>query len=155
MHNTAAIDLKKKMLFGAGLLALILVAIFIGINTTNRANANQTSNNVSTPEEMDMNINVKVGDGLVELNKSVNIAESDGTMSQDGTNATNPNVQVQVDGVPVTVPENGSVHKEINTENGSARIDISSESSNSSGDSQTRSRININSNSSSSVRIQE
>lgn len=99
-----------------------------------------------------MNIEMKVESGLANPEDVPGITEPDNTTQQG---AANQNVQVQVDGVPVTVPENGSVHKEINTENGSARVDISSESSNTSGDSHTRSRININSNSNSSVRIQE
>lgn len=156
MHDIAATTLKKKLLIGAGVLALILATIGIGLYTTYRAGADQFTSNVAAPEEADMRIDLKINDGLVELEKITNVAEPEtasNSTEQGQTSSTNSNVEVQVNGTPIDLPENGSVQKEIVTEDGSAKINISSQSNTSSGDTRTRSSIRIDSDTDSSLRI--
>lgn len=156
MQRIAAMNSKKKILFGVGLIVLIIATIITGLYVTNRTNANQSLTNVSTPKEANMNLDVKVQDGQVEAQSISNATESGDTSSSDtqqgATNTSNSNINVQVNGTPIDVPENGTVYKEIITDDGSATINFKSESSSSSNDTRTRSKINIDVDSSVQVR---
>lgn len=155
MDGIVARNWKKKVLLGVGLLLCIVAMIVFGTYVTYRTGADQLSTGLSTPEEADLRIDVKVENGLV---KPQNITSAMGldnvapSGNQHGkTNVTDPDVKVRVDGTPIDVPEDGLVHKRINTENGSTSIDVSTQSNSSSGNSRTQSSINIDVDS--SVRI--
>lgn len=156
MQGIAAMNSKKKLLFGAGLVVLIIAAIITGIYMAQRTNAEQSLTNVSTPKEANMNLDVKVENGQVEAQNITNSTGSDSSSStstqQGATNTSSSNVNVQVNGTPIDVPENGTVYKEIITDDGSATINFKSESNSSSNDTRTRSKINIDVDSSVRVR---
>jgi len=153
VHDIVTRNWKKKVFFGIGLLVSVAVMISIGLYAAHRTGANQLSADVTAPEETDMRINVKVDNGVVEPQDAVNDTRADSTVSNGESSETNPSVQVQVDGTSIDIPEDGTVHKVIQTEDGSTSIDISTQSNSSSGDSRTRSSINIDADTDSSVRI--
>lgn len=148
MQGIAATNLKKKMLLGASLLVLAVAMIFAGMHATFQADAKQSVGSTPVSNKNDIRIDEKVGNTLMESNTVPSAKESDnaslGSGPQGETKPANSNVEVRVNGEPVTVPENGSVHKEINTENGSASIDVSSQSHTSTGNSSSQSSINVN-----------
>lgn len=154
MHGIAEANRKKKLLIGVGLAVLIVATLIIGIYVTNRAGANESSVTVSSPEETDMYIDARVESIPTDLEALNDSVGSDGTSAettqQGETSSTDSNVQVRVNGAPIDVSKNESIHKEIHTENGSTRINISSQSSGSSNDS-TQSSINIKIDSSAQV----
>ncbi|MES2630683.1 MAG: hypothetical protein V4611_01880 [Patescibacteria group bacterium] len=153
MEGIVVRNWKKKVMVGVGVLACVVAMIIIGIYTTYRADANQLSNGVSAPGEADMRVDVKVDNGLAEPQSVTSATESDNVApSSNQQEETSPNVEVRVDGTPINVPESGSVHKVINTEDGSTSIDISTQSNSSSGDSRTRSSLNVDIDSSVQVR---
>ncbi len=138
---------KKRLFIGAGLAALVVVAIATGIYATQQANANQPSSNVVVPGETDMHIDLQVNDLMAEADTLADLTEMvDGAMSrgqQGDGGASNSNVQVRVNGTSIDTPENGIVHKQITTQDGSTKIDFWSHSSTTSGESMDRSSINV------------
>lgn len=156
MDSIVARTWKKKVIFGVSLLVCVVAVIFFGTYATYRANAERLSTGVSAPEETDMHIDVKVNNGLIEPQKTMSTQESNNvapsTNQQAETNETKSDVKVRVDGKTIDVPENGSIHKEITTENGSASIDVSTQSNSSSNNSRTRSSIKVDVDSSVRVR---
>lgn len=159
MQGVVAKSWKKEVFLGIGLLLFIVATISIGIYTTNRANADRLSAGASAAKGADMRIDVKLENTMIEPQSITNAMELDNSAlnsEQQGStsNSTSPDVQVHVDGAPIAVPENGSVHKEITTDEGSTKVDISTQSNNSSGDSRSRSSINIDVDSSVRVRSQ-
>jgi len=157
VENILTRNWKKKVLFGVGVLVCIVAMVIIGIYTTRHTGANQVSTGASAPKEADMRVDVKVDNGPAEPQDVPSVAGPDSTApsgSQQGeTNQTSQNVKVRVDGTPIDVPENGSVHKVIDSENGSTSIDITTQSDSSSGESRSRSSLNVDMDSDSSVRI--
>ncbi len=148
MHGTAASNWKKNRLFGIGLFIGILVVILIGLYATYRANTNNLlSNSASISNTTDANLDVKVENKSMEIESKPSTTAPDTTVptaSQPAeTNVSSSDIDVRVNGTPIEVPENGTVHEQIITENGSTKIDITSQSNTSSGDSRTRSSINL------------
>lgn len=157
MYNILAVNWKKKILFGVGLLLFISATIVAVTYATFRADANQSSIRMSVPEESNTRVDIKVDNEPEEPNKVAESMESGNSAArgaqQSKAPTSNPNVDVHVNGAPIDVPENGSVHKEIVTQNGSASINVSSQSSSiSASNSNTRSSINVGVDS--SVRVQ-
>ncbi|MGH7217903.1 MAG: hypothetical protein ACREGE_00440 [Candidatus Microsaccharimonas sp.] len=144
------------MFLGIGLAMLIIGAIIFSAYAVYQADAHRSLTSVSVPEHTDAYIDVKVEGGQVEPESTTTVMEPDvaplNGAQQSQTNSTNPNVDMRVNGTPVDVPENGSVHKRVTTENGSTSVDVSSQSNTLSDDSRTRSSININFDSSTQVR---
>ena len=157
MEDIVARNRKKKVVFGVAVLLCIAVMTIIAINTTQYTGANQVSTGVSAPKETDTRVDVKVDNGPAEPQSVISVNELDtavpGANQQGDANQASSNVEVRVDGTPIDVPENGSVHKVINTENGSTSIDVSAQSNVSSGDSRTRSSLNVDVDGDASVRI--
>lgn len=158
VQSITARSRKSTVLFGIGLILFIVATISVGMYAANRTGAEQSITTVSTPNETDTSIEVKVDNGLVEPESITSIMELDNTTLSDTQQSepaqVNPGVEVRVDGTAIEVPEEGTVHKEIVTEDGSTNIDISTQSNTSSGDSRTRSSINIDVDSSTRIRSQ-
>jgi hypothetical protein len=156
MQGIAAINGKKKMLLGAGLLVLAVAMILVGIYATFQADARQLERSTPVLNEKDVRIDEKVGNTLLESDAVTGAIEPDTATvdnSQQGeTKPANSNVKVRVNGESIAVPENGTVHKEINTQNGSTSIDVTSQSNGSSGNSSTQSSINVDFDSSVQIR---
>ena len=151
MHDIATLSFKKKALIVAVLLVLIAVAVSFALYTSNRAQANQSVTGTPVLEASTMDIDMKVENGLMETESVTSPGSSPSSESTQQTEAT-PKVNVEVNGTPVQVPENGTVKKEITTEEGSASINISSQSNTSSGHTRTRSSIKVDSDSSVDIR---
>lgn len=156
MHEKLLASSRKKAIFGAIIAGLVVVAIFAGIHVLNRTPSQQSSNNIVVPEEADMNIELKVGDWLAMPDNAVNLPESPNTATDDSqqgaTNTANSNVELRVNGVPVETPANGSVQKQIITEDGSTRVNFWSQSNTSSNESDGQASINVDIDSSIKVR---
>lgn len=154
MEGAIGRNWKKKVFFGVAALMCIVALVIIGY-TAHYTSANQLSNGVSAPKETDMRIDMKAKNESVKPEGTTGVIGSDtaalSSNQQGETDETNSNVEVRVDGTPIDVSKDGSVHKVIKTEDGSTSIDISIQSNNSSGDSRTRSSLNVDTDS--SVRI--
>ncbi len=88
-------------------------------------------------------------DASINADVTVNQANIPTAISEpQGAKMGKPSVQAQVrvNGQSMSIPENGSIHKEINNENSKTTVDISVDSS-SSGSSQSNSSMNIDFNS--------
>lgn len=156
MHSKLSSSRKNNLILVAALAALAVVAVVAGIYASNQADANQSSGNVAVPEEADMNIELKVGDWLATPDDAVNLPESPnaatGDRQQGATNTANSNVELRVNGVPVETPANGSVQKQIITDDGSTRVNFWSQSTTSSDESDGQASIDVDIDSSIKVR---
>ncbi len=100
-----------------------------------------------------MDIDMKVENGLMGTETVTNL-DSTTPPAGDQQAAAAPKVNVEVNGTPIEVPQNGTVQKEVTTEDGSASINISSQSNTSSGHTRTRSSIKVDSDSSVKIRTE-
>ena len=151
MHNIATLSLKQKAFIVAGLLALLAVAVTFALSISSRAEANQSATGTAVLEASAMDINMKVENGLMGTETVTNL-DSTTPPTGDQQAAAALRVTVEVNGTPIEVPQNGTVQKEVTTEDGSASINISSQSNTSSGNTRTRSSIKVDSDSSIQIR---
>ncbi len=100
-----------------------------------------------------MDIDMKVENGLMGTETVTNL-DSTTPPAGDQRAAAAPKVNVEVNGAPIEVPQNGTVQKEVTTEDGSASINISSQSNTPSGHTRTRSSIKVDSDSSVKIRTE-
>ena len=153
MHNIATLSLKQKALIVAGLLVLLAVAVTFALSIANRAEANQSVTGTAVLEASAMDIDMKVENGLMGTETVTNLDSTTPSTGNQQAEAA-PKVDVEVNGTPIQVPENGTVKKEITTDEGSASINISSQSNTSSGHTRTRSSIKVDSDSSVKIRTE-
>lgn len=127
MRGLSALTWKQKSLLGAALFTLLAI-LTVGAYATSRATLNQTATSEPTIEATAIDIDMKVENEIAEPTGQV-VQEpngSEGDNQAGEVNTMNSKIQVEVGGTPVQVPENGTVKKEITTNEGSAKIDISS-----------------------------
>jgi len=145
MRGIVFANLKKKPLLGAGLSVLVVATITTSVYATQQADANQSSSNILMPVETDIHIDMMAGDWLVEPDNLANLTEMTSNAPSSGQQGvTDSNVNVRVNGMSIDTPENGTVYKEITSEDGSTRINFRSNSNTSSGESQSRSSVKFN-----------
>lgn len=153
MQGTVSTNLKKKLLIGVGLSALVITAIVTGVYAAHRADANQPSSSVVVVEEADMQINLDASDWLVKPDNLIHLTDFASSASSGGRQGVaNSNVEVRVNGKSIDAPENGSVHKKITTQDGSTSIKFWARSNTTSGESFDQSSINVDVNSSVEMR---
>ncbi len=110
-----------------------------------------TNNSSSGPSLSSSSSTESSGSAETSSNQGVSASTSVNTsVNSDGQ--TNTTTEITVNGEPVTVPENGELHKTIQTENGEVKVDVSNGStSNTYTNSTNVQMVNTNSSSSSTI----
>lgn len=149
---------QNKVLIGSTILLAILFVISIASATTpNRSNntdanidATVTSNNAVDLTQGTTNLLDEVTKNESSVQTNVNVDASANLNGQ----AVSPNVELNVNGQDIPVPENGEVQEVIGTSSNNSNVNVNVNSSTStSDDGDDRTRIRINSESESEVRV--